>query len=94
MVMVPQRDFDFDNERQRLYEDINMLERLLDDEKNEFSVTNRELEKNLEVYKAAIEQPLNSFDVNLARQNQENEKILKSKLSSFASRIKGIQSNL
>lgn len=35
------RDFDFDQERQRLYEDINMLERLLDDEKNEFSITNR-----------------------------------------------------
>jgi hypothetical protein len=51
---------------------MNFLEQILEEEKSEFNETNKLLEKNLEVYKATIEQPINNFDVNLSRQNQEN----------------------
>lgn len=73
---------------------MNFLEQILEEERSEFNETNKLLEKNLEVYRATIEQPINNFDVNLSRQNQENEKILKAKLHGFASRIKQLQTSL
>jgi small-conductance mechanosensitive channel len=63
-----QHNFNYETEREHLFKDINFLEQILEDEKNEFNETNKLLEKNLEVYKATIEQPINNFDVNLSRQ--------------------------
>lgn len=89
-----QQPYHYESERDQLFKDMNFLEQILEEERSEFAETNKLLEKNLEVYRATIEQPINNFDVNLSRQNQENEKILKNKLHGFATRIKKLQVSL
>lgn len=69
-VFVQRGPTDYESERDQLERDMNFLEQILEEEKHQFNETNKLLEKNLEVYKATIEQPINNFDVNLSRQNQ------------------------